>query len=150
MIDVKLTEKQQRFADEYIKDPNATKAYMAAYPNVKKESTAKVNGSRLLTNANVAAYIEAHMKELASQRIADQTEILEALTDILRGKKKGTALVGVGMGEQEVEQVEPTIAEKIRAAELLGKRYAMWTDKQQVETAAVVEFVDDIGVDSDD
>ena len=53
-----MTDKQQKFADEYIIDCNATRAYMAAYPNIKKESAARANGSRLLTNANVRAYID--------------------------------------------------------------------------------------------
>lgn len=144
MIEHNLTEKQLRFAEEYIKEPNATKAYMTAYPSVKKESTARAAGSRLLTNVNVSSYIDECMKDLQSERIADATEVLETLTAILRGKKRGTALVGIGMGEQEVTQVEPTLGEKIKAAELLGKRYAMWTDKQQVDGVAQVVIKDDL------
>lgn len=144
MIEHNLTEKQLRFAEEYIKEPNATKAYLAAYPSVKKESTANAAGSRLLANVKVSSYIDEQMKQLQSERIADATEVLETLTSILRGQKRGTALVGIGMGEQEVTQVEPTLGEKIKAAELLGKRYAMWTDKQQIDGVAQVVIVDDL------
>lgn len=144
MIEHNLTEKQLRFADEYIKEPNATKAYMTAYPNVKKESTANAAGSRMLANVKVSSYIDERMKQLQSERIADATEVLETLTSVLRGQKKGTALVGAGMGEQDVMQVEPTVAEKIRAAELLGKRYKLFTDKVETNGTTQVVIVDDI------
>ena len=149
MIEHNLTEKQLRFAEEYIKEPNATKAYMTAYPSVKKESTANANGSRMLRNAKVSAYIDERMKRLQSERIADATEVLETLTAVLRGQKRGTALVGAGMGEQDVVQVEPTVAEKIRAAELLGKRYKLFTDKAEVEMTGTVQFIDDISGDDE-
>ena len=63
---MKLTPKQQKFADYYIELGNATEAYLKAYPNVKKETTARANGSRLLTNANVSRYIDERMEELKS------------------------------------------------------------------------------------
>lgn len=144
MIEHNLTEKQLRFAEEYIKEPNATKAYMKAYPNVKKESAANASGSRLLANVKVSEYIEARMKELQSERIADATEVLETLTAVLRGQKKGVALVGIGKGAQSVEEVEPTVAEKIRAAELLGKRYKLFTDKVETDGTTRVVIVDDV------
>lgn len=121
LIEYKLTIKQQNFADFYIELGNATQAYLKASPNVKKESTAKAAASRMLTNVNLKAYIEERLEELKSERVADQQEVLETLTAILRGEQRGTALVGLSMGEQSVDQVEPTVAEKIRAAELLGK-----------------------------
>ena len=58
-----MTKKQKIFADEYLIDLNATRAYKVAYPRVKNDEVARANGSRLLTNANVAAYIEKRMKE---------------------------------------------------------------------------------------
>lgn len=134
LIERKLTLKQQAFADFYIELGNATEAYLKAYPNVKKEATARANGSRLLTNANVSAYIDERMEQLKSERVADQQEILELLTSVLRGEATAATLKGVGMGEQEVEtDMPPSMQERIKAAELLGKRFAMWTEKQQVE-----------------
>ena len=53
------------------------------------------------------------------------------------------------MGEQDVMQVEPTVAEKIRAAELLGKRYKLFTEKAEVEVAGAVQFIDDISGDDE-
>ena len=48
-----MTEKQKIFADEYLIDLNATRAYKVAYPAVKKDETAMANGSRMLRNAKV-------------------------------------------------------------------------------------------------
>ena len=66
-----MTEKQKRFADEYLKDCNATRAYKAAYPNVKKDSVARVAGARLLTFVNVKNYIDEQLEVLHNERTAD-------------------------------------------------------------------------------
>lgn len=144
MIEQKLTPKQQKFADYYIETGNATESAIRAGYSKK---TAKEMGSENLTKPHISSYIAKHMEKLQSERIANQEEILATLTAIMRGQKRGTALVGVGMGEQEVTQVEPTLGEKIKAAELLGKRYAMWTDKQQVDAVVTPQFIDDISGD---
>ncbi|MGE8037953.1 terminase small subunit [Lysinibacillus sp. JNUCC-51] len=70
MIEQKLTVKQQAFADYYIELGNATEAYLKAYSNVKKESTAKAAASRMLTNVNLKSYIENRMEELIYERVA--------------------------------------------------------------------------------
>ena len=170
----KLTKKQQKFADEYIISLNATAAYKIAYPSVQKDSAARANGSRLLTNANVSAYIEERMEEIQSDKVADQQEIMERLTRIgrreemeyqvvtLRTKEdrwvtlrtKEDRWVNVGTEEKPVlkKQSVDTEEEKIvpipaklsdanKALELLGKRYAMWTDKKEVDVTAQVVFM---------
>lgn len=145
LIERKLTLKQQAFADYYIELGNATQAYLKAYPNVKKETTAKANASRLLTNANVSSYIDERMEELKSERVADQQEVLETLTAIMRGEASAGALKGVGGGEEEVINDMPaTMSERIRAAELIGKRHRMWVDKVETDGKARVVIVDDV------
>ncbi|WP_445678272.1 terminase small subunit [Psychrobacillus sp. FSL K6-4615] len=145
LIEQKLTIKQQSFADNYIKYGNATEAYLKAYTNVKKEATARAAGSRMLANVNVSEYIAQRMEELKTERVADQQEILETLTAVLRGEVNGATLIGMGMGEQDIsEDMKPSVAEKIKAAELLGKRYAMWTDKQQIDGLVPVTIVNDL------
>ena len=57
-----MTDRQRRFADEYLIDCNATRAYKAAYPSVKKDEAARVNASRLLSNANIRAYIDKQLE----------------------------------------------------------------------------------------
>lgn len=150
---MKLTEKQRRFADEYIRTSNITQSYLSAYHNVKKESTARSAGSRLLTNVNVKSYIDERLEKLKKQSIAEQDEILQYLTSVMRGELKDEQLMVVGDGDfgSEVEKHETRaeIVARTKAAELLGKRYMMWTDKQQIEVEGSVQFVDDIG-DSDE
>lgn len=137
----KLTLKQQKFADEYIINGNATVAYKLAYVSVKKDAVARTNGSRLLTNANVSEYIEERMEKLQSEKVADQQEILEFLTSVIRGEQTEQTLIGMGMGEQGVTDIEIASNQRIKAAELLGKRYAMWTDKKQVDLTEQVVFI---------
>ncbi len=140
MIEQKLTVKQQAFADFYIELGNATDAYLKAYPNVKKEATARAAGSRMLTNVSVKSYIDERMEELKSKKVADQQEILELLTAIARGETTSATLRGIGEGAQTIdEDMPPTTAERIKAAELLGKRYRMWTEKVDVEHSGEVD-----------
>ena len=138
-----MTEKQKIFADEYIICLNATRAYKKAYPNVKKDEVARANGSRLLTNANVKAYIDEQLEKLQSERVADQQEVLEYLTAVMRGKKTEPLLVLDGEGKQKVVDAIPPIQARTKAAELLGKRYRLFTDKQEVEVQGTVVFANE-------
>ena len=141
---MKLTEKQKRFADYYIETGNASDAYIRAGYKVKGSEVAKVNASRLLTNANVTAYVQQMMESKDNERIASQDEILAYLTKVLRGEMKEETLVGVGKGAQVIDDIEVSAKDRIKAAELLGKRYAMWTDKQQIDGNVPVMIVDDV------
>lgn len=138
-----MTEKQKIFADEYIICLNATRAYKKAYPNVKKDEVARSNGSRLLTNANVKAYIDEQLERLQSERVADQQEVMEYLTAVMRGKKTEPLLVLDGEGKQKVVDAIPPIQARTKAAELLGKRYRLFTDKQEVEVQGTVVFANE-------
>ena len=145
LIERKLTVKQQTFADFYIELGNATDAYLKAYPNVKKEATARAAGSRMLTNVSVKSYIDSRMEELKTERVADQQEILELLTAIARGETTSATLRGIGEGAQTIdEDMPPTTTERIKAAELLGKRYRMWIDKVETDGKTKVVIVDDV------
>lgn len=141
---MKLTPKQQLFCDEYLIDLNATQAAIRAGYS---EKTAKEIGCENLTKPHIRDYIDARLNEKERSLIASQDDILQALTRILHGDERGTALVGVGMGAQEVSQVPPTNSEKIRAAEILGKYHKLFTDRQEIEMRGSVQFIDDIGGD---
>lgn len=142
LIERKLTVKQQRFADYYIELGNATEAAIKAGYSKK---TAYSIGDENLRKPEIKKYIDERMEQLKSQRVADQQEILELLTSIARGEATAATLRGVGMGEQEIEEdMPPTMAERIKAAELLGKRFRMWTDKMEVEGAIPVVIEDDV------
>lgn len=137
-----MTDRQQKFADEYIIDCNATRAYKAAYPNVKKDSVARANGSRLLTNANIKNYIEEKLAEISDQKTAKAQEVMEYLTSVMRGESESSVVVveGYGEGRSEAKIIEkpPDEKERLKAAELLGRHYAMFTDKVKAEGAIPV------------
>ncbi len=138
-----MTEKQKIFADEYIIDLNATRAYKAAYPSVKKDNVASAAASRMLGNVKVKAYIDEQLEKLKSERVADQQEVMEYLTAVMRGKKTEPLLVLDGEGKQKVVDAIPPIQARTKAAELLGKRYRLFTDKQEVEVQGTVVFANE-------
>ncbi|MGG6839931.1 UNVERIFIED_CONTAM: terminase small subunit [Mammaliicoccus sciuri] len=142
---MKLTRKQQMFADEYIRTGNA---YQSAVSAGYSHNYAKGNIVKLLENVSVKSYIDARLEELKKESIAEQDEILQYLTSVMRGKVKDEELMLVPTGDfmSEVERHEKRadIVARTKAAELLGKRYAMWTEKQEVEHSGAVMFVDDI------
>lgn len=140
-----MTDKQQIFADEYLKDLNGTRAYKVAYPSVKKDETARANASRLLTNANVKKYIDEQLEKMHNDRTADAQEVLEYLTAVMRGEHQEQTLIGEGMGEQSIKNIDVGAKDRLKAAELLGKRYALFTDKTEMTVTEVPVFVDDLG-----
>ena len=142
---MKLTEKQKRFADEYVRTANATQsAIYAGY----KEKSAESQGSTLLRNPKVKTYIDKRLDELKKKSIAEQDEILQYLTSVMRGEVTDQENITVPLGDyvSEVQQHErrSDTNARTKAAELLGKRYMMWTDKQEVDVKGVVNFNDDI------
>lgn len=142
---IKLNLKQQTFVDEYVK---TGVAYQSALKAGYSEKYAKARSHKLLENVGIRKAIDERMKELKKASIADQDEILQYLTSVVRGEITDQELIpiGIGKGEMEVESLEKRSDTNARtkAAELLGKRYMMWTDKQQIETNATVQFNDDI------
>jgi phage terminase small subunit len=123
---MKLTEKQKRFADYYIETGNITDAYQRAYGT--SYDVSRKNGGRLMANEGVKAYIAQKMAEKDNNRIASQDEVLQLLTQFARGEIQEEQVVAYRKHYEIVtRQVAPR--DRIKAAELLGKRYALFTDK---------------------
>lgn len=138
-----MTNAQKIFCDEYLIDMNATKAYKKAYPSTKKDETARASASRLLTNVNVKSYIETRMAEKEEEAIADQDEVLRYLTSVLRGESESEVIVveGEGDGCSSARRIKkaPDEKERLKAGELLGKRYGLFVDKKDIN-ASVTEI----------
>lgn len=116
-----LTDKQKRFCEEYLIDLNATRAYLSAYPNAKKENAARASSSKLLTNPNIQQYIsELQLKRSEDTGITAEKVIKELET---------MAFV----------EVEITAKEKIKALELLGKHLGMFAERKDEKPTADVE-----------
>jgi phage terminase small subunit len=136
-----VTPKQKRFCDEYLIDCNATQAAIRAGYS---EKTAYSIGQRLLKDVEVSTYIEERLLQMQNKSIADATEVMQYLTSVLRGESKSSVLSLCGDGCQEVIEKNPDEKEKLKAAELLAKRYGLLTDKFNVEgTIPVVISGDD-------
>ena len=148
-----MTEKQKLFADEYLIDCNATRAYKAVYRSIKSDEVARKAGSRLLTNVDVKKYITNRMEEIHNEKTADAQEVIEYLTSVLRGESSSTEIEveGTGDGCSEARTLEKAPSEKARltAAELLGKRYGLYTDKVDPDADAELHICIDYGESSE-
>lgn len=140
-MDKKITLKQKKFADEYIISGNIYQSMLAAGYS---EAYAKSDGCKILENPSVKYYIQERMKELDSCKIADAQEVLEYLTRVLRGEETDEVLRSNGDYSQVVDVLRASTKERLKAAELLGKRYGMWTERIDVESNTKVEIIDDI------
>lgn len=135
-----VTPKQKRFCDEYLIDCNAVEAAKrAGY----KGETCK-NASRWLDpnstekyNFEMHNYIQDRLAEMQSKTIADATEVMQYLTSVLRGEEKEETIVveGIGDGCSEARRIKKDVSpkDKLKAAELLAKRYGLLTDKVGIE-----------------
>lgn len=137
----KMTLKQQRFADEYIITGNATQAAIKAGYSKK---TAKVIANENLTKPYIKKYIDERLEQLESEKIASQQEILSYLSSVMRGEMTEQTLRSVGESGQVIAEIDVGAKDRIKAAELLGKRYKLWTEKQEVTSNNVTEIVWDI------
>ena len=134
----KLNEKHKAFADHYVESLNATESYKKVYEC--SYNTARTNGARLLTNANIKNYIDEVMSAKDESRIASQDEILQILTDIARGVTEEEVVQFSQLGEELRTTRKPTIKDRMKASELLGKRYRMWIDKVEANVNQQVIF----------
>lgn len=136
-----MTAKQKRFCDEYLIDTNATQAAIRAGYS---EKTAKQVGSRLLTYVDVKTYIEEHAAAIQNKAVADAEETMRYLTSVLRGEVTDEILRLDGEGVQVKDQISAATKERLKAAELLGKRYGLFSDKVNISGAVPVMFTDDL------
>lgn len=154
-----LTPKQKIFADEYLIDLNATRAYKVAYPSCKKDEAAAVNGSKLLRNTKVAEYIQERMKEREKRTEITQDMVLQELakiafvnaTDVIDPKtatvkedalpEDTAAIQSVKVktfGEDGLER-EIKMADKLKALEMLGRHLGMFKDKLELSGGLDIE-----------
>ena len=127
-----LTKRQIDFVQEYMKTNNVRQSAIKAGYSPK---TASVQGSRLLTNVKVSAYIQAITERLESDKIADIQEVMEYLTSVMRGEKK------------DQFDLDPALSERTKAASELAKRLDVRARNLNIECA--VNIIDDIPDDAE-
>lgn len=122
-----LTKKERIFADEYIKTTNATQsAIKAGYA----ENSASVTGSKMLRKPKVRQYIDAVMSERSKNTIATADEVLQYLTKVMNGEEK------------DAFGLDVSVADRTKAAELLGKRHMLFTDKVKLDAEIEIDISD--------
>lgn len=136
-MSIKTKLKYDRFVNEYIKSQNASKAAIkAGYAS----SNAASQGSRLLKTPYIQDRLAEHCKIMAENDVADETEVLTYLTNVMRGKSVDEVATNAG-----VYKIKVQTRERNKAAEMLGRYYAIWTDKKAIDARInPVEIIDDI------
>lgn len=126
---MKLTPKQQAFADYYIQTGNATEAAIKAGYS---EKTARITGCENLTKPNIQQYIEDKQKELENNRLADMTEVREFWTEAMRNS-------------------ENSMKDRLKASEMIARTSGAFLDKVEMKTTGeqtiTVTIMDDDDVD---
>lgn len=101
----------------------------------------------------IREYIENRMAEKEAALIANQDEVLKYLTSVLRGQSKSTEIVIEGLGDGSTKarkmEKEPSEKDKLKAAELLGKRYGLYTEKVEEKVDMELNVTIDYGDEED-
>lgn len=117
----KLTVKQSKFINEYVISGNATQSAIKAGYSKK---TAGVIGDENLKKPYIREAIDKKLAELEEHKVASAVEVLQFLTRVMRDEETTRTVV-----DDIVEEIGSPIKERIRSAELIGKRYGLWVDK---------------------
>lgn len=129
-----LNSRQKAFISEYIKDKNATQAAIRAGYS---EKTAYSQGQRLLKKAEIKSAIDSLFEKIRDENIAVAKEVEEFLSLMMRGEIDEEVVVvegcGDGCSDARIMKKQAAAKERLKAAELLGKRYGIFTDKVNVE-----------------
>ena len=141
-----MKDRQRRFADEYLIDLNAEAAAVRAGYSPRY---ARGNAYKLVAKSGIKEYIENRMAEKESELIADQNEVLRYLTAVMRGESTSEEIIveGIGDGRSKARKLEKTPSEKdrLKAAELIGKRYGLFTDKIETDVDMDLNITIDYG-----
>lgn len=142
MAEIKLTDKQRRFIDEYLIDLNATQAAIRAGYS---EKTAQEQSSRLLSNVIVKEEVEKRKKiiqdELNKKAILSKEWIIEQLMDnVMMAKAAEPVLDGEG---NPIGEYRTNLAAANKALELLGKEHGMFIDRKEIGKAGEFDSLTD-------
>ena len=134
-----LTGKQAAFVAEYVKDWNVTAA--CSRLGIKAAS-----GYQYLQRDPVIKRLEEIRSEIDRTTVATAEEVAEYLTRVMRGEETEPDVIGVGVGMQKEIRREIKARDRLKAAEMLGKHYGMFTDKVEHTGNVPVMIVDDVEI----
>ena len=138
MATKKLSKKEEKFVIEYVRTGNATQsAINAGY----SERSARQTACRMLTKDYILKAIDELVKEMNSEKIADAEEVMMLLTEIARGETTEENVVVDKAGNVSIVETRVKEKERVKALELLGKRYKLYTDKVEASVDGQVQVV---------
>lgn len=130
-----MTVRQRKFCDEYLISGDATDAAKKAGYS---EKTAYSIGNENLNKPELKAYIKAQLDAIHDQKVADRDEVLRYLTAVMRGEHTEEVPLLVGDGIQVLTDKTVGAKDRLKAAEMLGKRYGLFNDKVTLDGAVPV------------
>lgn len=140
-----MTAKQKRFCDEYIIDCNAAQAAVRAGYSEKtarfasqwiNENNLKKPTSKYVSE--MRQYIDEQLEKIHNEKTADAQEVIEYLTSVMRGEQKEKTLRLAGDGVQEIAEIDVAAKERLKAAELIGKRYGLFKENIDVNGETII------------
>ena len=137
-----MNTKQEMFVNEYLIDYNATQAAIRAGYS---ERTAYSIGQRLLKNVEVENSIKEQREKIQNDNIATAKDVEEFLSLAMNDEIEEEQVLMSPNGEVCRVVKKLSGKDRIKAAELMGKRHSLFTDKQDVTLEQVPVFEDDIG-----
>lgn len=139
-----MNKRQERFVLEWLRDMNATKAAIRAGYS---ERTAYSIGQRLLKNVEIQTAIKEFHEQRQRESIATVLDVEEFLSETMRGEHKEEVVTSVGEGKgvfhNEIVRKQVSMKDRIRAAELLGKRFGMFDANQAEDVHDEVVIIND-------
>lgn len=135
-----MNARQKKFCDEYLIDCNATQAAIRAGYSPK---TAYSIGQENLKKPELKKYIDEQLERIHNKKTADAQEVIEYLTAVMRGEHTEQVLKLVGEGVQTIANIDISAKDRLKAAELIGKRYGMFKDNVNLGESRVI-LVDEV------
>ncbi|MDU2301038.1 terminase small subunit [Veillonella sp.] len=131
--------RHEKFCHEYIKDMNATQA---AIRTGYSEKTAKMQGSRLMTNDDIKVRVKELRDAYFNENIMTAQQVEYELTRIALGlsNEKQVVIEGTGEGCSEARIIDkpPDEKSRLKALELMAKRHRILSGDTTIDIKPVL------------
>lgn len=145
-----LTLKEEKFCRKFVECGNMAESYRSAGYKYSNNTEASRGGKDVFMKPHIKKYIAQLLNEYRTEAIADAQEVLEYLTNVMRGNLSEEQVVVLsdadGQSNAEKVLVQANINQRNKASELLGKRYGLFTDKVDLSSENIVLIDEDFEV----
>lgn len=131
--------RHEKFCHEYIKDMNATQA---AIRTGYSKKTAKMQGSRLMTNDDIKSRVAELRDAYLDENIMTAKQVEYELTRIALGLSTEKTVVIEGQGDgwstARIMDKPPDEKSRLKALELMAKRYRILSGDTTIDIKPVI------------